>query len=437
MNAAKLGTIPHWLVLTLLGFAPLLNGQNIFLDKTQTTKEPSSFVLPYAFPSETLDFAYGVGGAVSGAFNQPQVSFGWAVLGSTNKSYGLYFGGIDFRVPYTERWFATPLFAFSRFTKLRSYQDIPDLLINDTYRAGSNESAPDDFLEGKGYDAMLDVKFRYLLPIAHGKESNIHTYRLDRGLIDPDYTSGGDAFNPWTSGRSYFTLRPFYRDKIFDEDIENELLSASNGVEIGYEWDNRDYIGTPSRGEHLEFSVTRDFGLMDSDSSYLTVEFQASKYISMPDTAWTRQQVLALTIYTADTPTWKTNSTTGQVTGRAPDYMSPKLGGFDRMRAYPFERFNDRSVIYYGAEYRIIPTWNPLEHSSFIRDWLKPDWWQIVPFIEAGRVAPSYNWNTLHNDMKWDAGVGFRFMLKKSVVRVEVAASDEVTSGWVMFGHPF
>jgi hypothetical protein len=29
------------------------------------------------------------------------------------------------------------------------------------------------------------------------------------------------------------------------------------------------------------------------------------------------------------------------------------------MRGYPFARFSDKAAIYYGAEYRVIPRWNP------------------------------------------------------------------------------
>jgi len=39
--------------------------------------------------------------------------------------------------------------------------------------------------------------------------------------------------------------------------------------------------------------------------------------------------------------------------------------------------------------------------------------------------------------MKWDAGLGLRFMAKKSVVRLDWAASDESMGFWVMFGQTF
>ena len=107
------------------------------------------------------------------------------------------------------------------------------------------------------------------------------------------------------------------------------------------------------------------------------------------------------------------------------------------MRAYPFYRFNERSAVYYGLEYRYIPQWNPWKEIGWLDRWLEIDWWQIVPFAEAGRVAPNWDLGTLHEDMKWDAGVGIRFMAKKSVVRIDWAASEESSSVWVMFQQPF
>jgi hypothetical protein len=106
------------------------------------------------------------------------------------------------------------------------------------------------------------------------------------------------------------------------------------------------------------------------------------------------------------------------------------------MRAYPNNRFNDRSVIYSTAEYRYTPNWNPIGQVSWLR-WLKMDWMQLVGFAEGGRVADEYDVSELFSDWKADAGVGFRAMMAGGVVRFDFAVSDEGSAGWVMFGHPF
>ena len=429
----RFATVLKASILSLL-ISSSIEAQEIYLKEGETEKKPSNLVLPFAFSSETLDFTFGLGG-VSSATIQPQATFGWGVLGSSNSSYGAYIGGVNFLIPGTERLFVDPLFGVSRYTEMRSYQDLPNGMDLFPGRAGSNESDIDDFIQGEGWDVFGELRFRYLLPMGHGKDDPIHVYRMTDGLISSGF-SGGEAFNPFTSGRTYLKLTPFYRNKNYDEDKDSQLLSASNGLRFALEWDNRDFLGSPSKGEHIKLGFNRDFGWFDSDSAYSTWDFEAAKYISLPAPDWLRQNVLALDFWTSDTPTWSQNGD-GSVSGRAPEFRSPALGGFNRMRAFPFYRYNDRSAIYYGAEWRIMPEWNPLADIPLIERWLDPDWWQVVPFVEAGRVAPDYDLSTLHEDMQWDAGVSLRFMLKKSVLRMDWATSEDSSSVWVMFGHPF
>jgi hypothetical protein len=106
------------------------------------------------------------------------------------------------------------------------------------------------------------------------------------------------------------------------------------------------------------------------------------------------------------------------------------------MRAYPSNRFNDRSAIYSTAEYRYTPHWNPIGEISWLR-WLKMDWWQFVGFVEGGRVANEYSFSELFSDWKVDVGLGLRAMMAGGMIRFDWAVSDEGSSMWVMFGHPF
>ncbi len=106
------------------------------------------------------------------------------------------------------------------------------------------------------------------------------------------------------------------------------------------------------------------------------------------------------------------------------------------MRAYPNNRFNGKSVIYTTAEYRLTPRWNPIGNVNWLR-WLKMDWMQLVGSIEGGRVADEYSVSELFSDWKVDGGVGLRAMVAGSVVRLDYSVSEEGSSMWVMFGHPF
>jgi len=106
------------------------------------------------------------------------------------------------------------------------------------------------------------------------------------------------------------------------------------------------------------------------------------------------------------------------------------------MRGYPIDRFNDRSVIYTAAEYRYTLKWNPIGRVSWLR-FLQSDWLQLVRFVEGGRVADEYSLSELFSDWKVDGGFGLRAMFAGAVVRFDIGFSDETTSVWAMFGHPF
>jgi hypothetical protein len=116
--------------------------------------------------------------------------------------------------------------------------------------------------------------------------------------------------------------------------------------------------------------------------------------------------------------------------------MGSTLGGYDRMRAYPDNRFNDKAAVYTTAELRMIPQSNPLRDLPIL-DYFEIDWWQIVGFAEAGRVGESYDSDLFTTDMKFDAGFGIRLMAFRTVVRLDWSVSEEGNSVWAMYAQPF
>jgi hypothetical protein len=98
----------------------------------------------------------------------------------------------------------------------------------------------------------------------------------------------------------------------------------------------------------------------------------------------------------------------GRVENRPPAFSGATLGGLWRMRAFPAQRFNDKAGIYYAAELRLIPEWNPMEYWPALQQRVGIQWIQLVPFVEVGRVAPDWEFDELHRDMKWDVGCGLR-----------------------------
>ena len=208
---------------------------------------------------------------------------------------------------------------------------------------------------------------------------------------------------------------------------------------FGYLYNNTDFASNPSRGSYQYISYSQDFSDDSDASNWSFIEFEASKYFDLGSSETARQRVVALNFWTGTSPSWSEEVTDEGETiieDNPPFFEGATLGGFYRLRGYPDNRFNDRSVIYTTAEYRHTLKWNPVAGVSWLR-WLKLDWFQLVGFVEGGRVAGEYELDELFSDWKADAGLGLRAMCAGAVVRLDVAVSEEGTNAWVMFGHPF
>jgi outer membrane translocation and assembly module TamA len=64
-------------------------------------------------------------------------------------------------------------------------------------------------------------------------------------------------------------------------------------------------------------------------------------------------------------------------------------------------------------------------------------WWQAVALVEVGRVAPVWDFDTLHTDMKYDVGIGLRGMFDTGIGRLDLVVSEEGFSIVAMFGQTF
>lgn len=184
-------------------------------------------------------------------------------MAGTNGSAMGFLVGRDIQMPRVERLFLDPVVSVGYFSDADAYidgnPDFPD------ERAGSNDSDKDDFVTGNGWDNFFRLKFKYLLPIGNGKDQIISTYKIDRGLLQSD-PSGGKSWNPLVSGKSYLELRPFYRSQQIDgDDVDDEI--KTNGFDVSFFWDNRDFYANPSRGNALQLKASRDFGWLDSSNS--------------------------------------------------------------------------------------------------------------------------------------------------------------------------
>jgi outer membrane protein assembly factor BamA len=342
----------------------------------------------------------------------------------------LFLMGRDLRLFGVERLFIDPVFSTGYFVDNNAYMNgNPDF---SSQRAGSNDSDKNNYITGKGWDNFARVNFKYLLPIGSGKEKIINSYHVKDGLLEAG-ASGGESWHPLASGRTFLQMRPFFRSMQINSN-EVDLVQKTNGLDFSLFWDNRNFVLNPSAGNSLLLKASRDFGVLGSTNPWTSYSAEQDIYFSLGSSDWFRQQVIALDMWTAYSPSWE-NQLDGSIKNRPPTFAGATLGGLWRMRAYPSQRFSDKAGIYYGAEYRMIPEWTSF--NSWLRERLQVQWLQIVPFAEAGRVAPDWKLDELHTKMKWDAGVGLRAMVKGLVVRLDLAGSREGSSIQMMVGQPF
>lgn len=389
-------------------------------------------LLPYIFATETLGVAGGVGAGAS-AWPQEQASLFGIVMGTSNSSWATYLVGTSMLAPGARRWFLDSSASVGWFTQQRLYVDgNPEFPEGD---AGSNDSDPENFLEGEGWNNWLVLNFKYVLPTGGGRQEPIQEFVLDRGLPIGSGVKPG-AWNPIKSGRTLVQLEPFLFYRTIEPAVESQE-GTSGGLSVSVLYDNRDFSPNPSRGSATSLGVAHGVGLSEDGESWTNLRGKYSKYLSLGGSRRIRQQVLAFNAWTSYTPNWTDEM--GRLSGvddRPPPSMGASLGGYLRLRGFPLYRFQDEAAVYYGAEYRVIPEWNPLGTISWLR-WLDIDWWQFVPFLEVGRVASEWDLQELHTDMRWDAGVGLRLMAALVVVRADVAYSEEGLHIWAFVGQAF
>jgi len=391
---------------------------------------PQTLILPYALYNENFGFA---GGFVYGKVGSPQRQATLLTTAIVGTDGGMGFlVGRDIQMPRIARLFFDPILSVGYFSDSDSYingnPDFPN------ERAGSNDSDEDNYVEGDGWDNYFRLKFKYLLPIGDGRDEIITTYKMQDGLLISE-PKGGTSLNPFKSGRSYLELRPFYRSQQIDGD-DVDTTTKTNGMDFSVFLDNRDFYANPSRGYGLRGKVSRDFGWFNSSDSWTNLESELDVYIPFKLGSWLRQGMVALDYWTSYSPTWDKQSD-GEVVNRPPAYTGSTLGGLWRMRGYPSQRFNDKAAVYYAAELRLIPDWNPFDRWPRFQKYVGIKWLQFAPFVEVGRVAPEWRFSRLHSDMKWDAGLGLRASAKGIVIRIDSAYSDEGVGVQMMISQPF
>ena len=415
------------------------NDNNLSTEDFTITESKNFFILPYAFSTDSTGFAGGAAVIKQGLF-QPQTTMVATLFYGAEQDIitngqedvanfsGGFFAFQDYRIFNTERLFFSFMGIASYFPTAEYYFD------------GSNNSDEDAVLTTSGNTNWFYTTFEYVLPLGEGLNNPDRLYKLDQGFVQGREDFGGGT--PFTTGTTTIGLKTFY---LMDE-FENHLYSpgkvvpidewSTNGLRFYLTHDNTDYNLNPSRGYYFDFQYSKDFGWGDSLQEWDFLEFKYNHYFTLPTFSFTQQNVLALSMWTGYSFSWDNDKQIypGIDKGRSPMSEGSRLGGFQRMRGYNNNRFSDKAVFYATAEYRAILNWNPLRKNEYIP--VAVDWFQIVPFVEVGRVNDHYNFDLL-SDLKFDAGISFRAMVAQLPVRFDVAVSEEGTNIWVMVQHPF
>lgn len=410
-----------WLLLALLVPVPA-HAYKLIEDTADKHEGARVLILPFVFSTEASGFNYGAGGGISG-WPQKQAIVGGAAWKSPEGTDAIYLNLTDFQLPFAKRFFVTVHGMESSYNNMMSYAS--GVGSNDP---ASNDSARDDYYQGHGWDQWVEGEVSYVLPMGPHGDEPIHTYTTKRGLLTDGSLYDGE-YDPTTSGRSYIKFKPFYRKRWYqDVNVPNSSVETA-GIRLTWEYDNTDFWYAPSEGSKTLVRMYQGLATGSTDH-WTSLELDFSSFWAQGEDEWFKKRVMGVNLWAVDTPSWDTRND-GTVSGDSPYYMGAALGGYTRQRGYPFYRFHDKAAWNVAVEYRLTPRWSFLDGYK----WFK--WWEIVPFAEAGRVAPYFNSDAFVKDLKYTGGVGFRTMILNSIVRFDVAASKDGANVWAMVNQTF
>ncbi len=434
------------LSLTFVLACSLLNAEYNNTDNLPSLDETGDWaIIPFAFTTDATGWAGGAATIAQGLL-QPQTTFVAAFSygvsqdiitngnPETTNFYGALLSYSNIKVPYTTQFFLSAWGYASFYPRDTIYLD------------GSNDSDKDDALITAGESDFFTVTLDYVLPIGEGIDNPGNVYKMRDGFaMDREGYGNG---TPFTTGRTTLGLKYFYQYQTIENWEESEPWSLAksmptwndSGLRFFLLHDNTDYDLNPSRGYSFQIQYSNDFGWGDNLQSWDNLDLKYSKYLNLDTFSFTQQNVLALNFWTAYSPSWDINHEMypGIDAHRPPSWEGPRLGGFVRMRGYDNNRFSGKAAIYAAAEYRAILDWNPFKTEKILIDYVPftVDWFQIVPFVEAGRVNDEYSLDLI-KDLKYDAGISVRAMVEELPLRLDLAASNEGFNMWVMIKQPF
>lgn len=438
-------------ILFFLFSSSYLQAAQFITEDINASKKNSSWIaLPYLFSSESMGLTVGVGAIANGYIQAQMTTFATVFLGEKQEvqkinangsksekaqAKGISFGVNGYRPFFSNRLFISGLGLYSYFPNQKLYLDGSNDSVKNLDLKDLTSTSP---LQTQGYNNWAKIDFNYVLPLGESKDRVLPILKMNRGVPVNREDKGGGI--PFVTGQTIINTQIFYTKWTADK-LTPEPEYNTNGLRLALLHDNTDYPSNPSRGYKFQTEFSIDFGLANSTQSWNSIDAEYSHYFEFDNFYWTRQNVIALHAWSAYSPSWdkseKLNANEDSLIDahRTPMWEGATLGGMYKMRAYDSNRFNDKAALYFSAEYRVIPQFNPASN----QDWLPVaiDWFQTVLFVEAGRVAPKYDLGELVSDMKYDAGFSLRALAASVPVRFDMAFGEEGSSMWVMIKQPF
>ncbi len=165
MNAICFSSFISAVLILMLPLRPALADLTV-RELGRDNGEPEPYAVPYGFVSEAMGFVIGVAGGVSG-LPQEQNSFVATALVSDNDAAAAYAFFNDYQFSNIERLFLDASISIGEFPRHRVYLD--QVRGVGAAPAGSNRSLSTNFYETRSYTSWIELDFKYVLDIGHGK----------------------------------------------------------------------------------------------------------------------------------------------------------------------------------------------------------------------------------------------------------------------------